>query len=1012
MDPRIGTATPEELLAHASFLQRISRELVADAHAAADLAQDTWVAALDKPPRHDGSLRGWFGKVATNLARNAGRSTGRRRDREARVARAESVESEGLPLERLEVQRALLDLLIALPEEQRTVLHLRYYEGLTPSEIAERLAVPLKTVKTRHTRGIAALRERLDARSNGDRRRWLGALVPLAIPGAASSTVATVIGGLIVKKLALAALAVVLALLSWWTFARFEPGGLRSSRTDSFPMAALDAESAPPTPLDVLATAPTNSRHAIATERSTQGALDVRLSWSDGTPAAEIGIVARSASDPAPRAEYERAVTDAQGLAHFPDLHAGDVTLRPDLREPFRAAVEAGLTNTIEHTLPVGLDVAGRVVGPDGAAVGAASIWCDGEEKRNSQMRFAVACGEDSSFRLRDVSERGLLGARARGFRASPCVTPGALTVGADGARTVELRLEPGGGRVHGRVLDPDGLPLARARVLAGPRGGHSVKLTSGVDGTAPSPAAVETAADGSFELLDSFEPGEHPINAAARGYPLWSGSVVVGVGVSTLVEIRLLPPARVEGRVLDFDGRPIAGVDVLAAEEVRGGWYWHVFPPPRTRSDADGRFELQWIPPGPCELNAHDNPRPQIGRARGIVECASDVTTTCELRLDRGNVIAGRVEDTEGAPIAGWSVHADTQMRESYPRHTTTAEDGSFTILNLGKGAFDLAVRGPDRGAPRARVPNVRVGTTDVVIVAANAHAGSGSLRGRMVDPDARSLEDVVATLWQVGQREGHFVEFDAGTGSFDERTQPGRYRLNFRRGERALLTTPVFVVEEDRTCELGDVEFQRPGRVEIALAPGASDLLADLGLVQRDLELSLEAGDAIMSDRADLRNGLWIAEHLRPGTWSIFLTARLPTSRRGDSGYDAEVQHLMQVQRFAARGVEFEVRSAETTRVELALERAFEVPLVLVGSDSEEFTIDARDADGRLLGRWRIGFGSIEERQRFTLQLPAGRARIEARSGVDRTGRAEVTAVAVARDGPPTEIVLRKEP
>ena len=52
----------------------------------------------------------------------------------------------------------LRDALVSLPDEQRTVLLLGYFEGLSSSEIAERIGIPTGTVKSRVAAAMAKLR--------------------------------------------------------------------------------------------------------------------------------------------------------------------------------------------------------------------------------------------------------------------------------------------------------------------------------------------------------------------------------------------------------------------------------------------------------------------------------------------------------------------------------------------------------------------------------------------------------------------------------------------------------------------------------------------------------------------------------------------------------------------------------------------------------------------------------------------------------------------------------------
>src|SRR5262245_22043350 len=107
LDPRpfVPSAPAEELLAHAGFLARLARALTDDAHAAADLVQETYRVALERPPRAGGALAGWLATVAANLARNARRGRRRRTERERGAARPERLDADGSALERLETQR-------------------------------------------------------------------------------------------------------------------------------------------------------------------------------------------------------------------------------------------------------------------------------------------------------------------------------------------------------------------------------------------------------------------------------------------------------------------------------------------------------------------------------------------------------------------------------------------------------------------------------------------------------------------------------------------------------------------------------------------------------------------------------------------------------------------------------------------------------------------------------------------------------------------------------------------
>ncbi len=181
--------SPEELLTELRFAQRIALHLVRDHHLADEVAQEAVMAALDRPDVAAQKKRAWIAGVVRNLVDNRGREARRRTQREARYAQdtidagghvAENAAQEAL--QRGEQKARVAGAVMGLPEPYRTVVVLRYMEELSPPEVAAELGRPVETVKTQLRRGMAKLRDDLDAQSGGDGSSWALALLPLVAP--------------------------------------------------------------------------------------------------------------------------------------------------------------------------------------------------------------------------------------------------------------------------------------------------------------------------------------------------------------------------------------------------------------------------------------------------------------------------------------------------------------------------------------------------------------------------------------------------------------------------------------------------------------------------------------------------------------------------------------------------------------------------------------------------------------------------------------------------------------
>ncbi|WP_280953708.1 RNA polymerase sigma factor [Symbiobacterium terraclitae] len=140
-------------------LLQYAHRLVGDRHAAEEICQDTLLKAWQQGDAflQDGHLRAWLFRVARNRAIDCLR---RRRTAAEELSGA----APGLTLahpeeeaERAWMTEAILDALAELPPQSRVVIEMRFFRNMSYKEIAERLAIPMGTVKSRLNYGLKGL---------------------------------------------------------------------------------------------------------------------------------------------------------------------------------------------------------------------------------------------------------------------------------------------------------------------------------------------------------------------------------------------------------------------------------------------------------------------------------------------------------------------------------------------------------------------------------------------------------------------------------------------------------------------------------------------------------------------------------------------------------------------------------------------------------------------------------------------------------------------------------------
>jgi RNA polymerase sigma-70 factor, ECF subfamily len=128
---------------------------------AEDLLARLFLKASERPPRTATNIRGWLARVLKNEAVDSLRSKQRRQAREQRLPKPENPFTPHELLEKSEAQNLIHQALQELDEPNRLLLLMRYFQQLSPQEIAQNLNVSIPTVRVRLTRALGALRNRL-----------------------------------------------------------------------------------------------------------------------------------------------------------------------------------------------------------------------------------------------------------------------------------------------------------------------------------------------------------------------------------------------------------------------------------------------------------------------------------------------------------------------------------------------------------------------------------------------------------------------------------------------------------------------------------------------------------------------------------------------------------------------------------------------------------------------------------------------------------------------------------
>lgn len=211
----------KNILTHAGFVQSLARSLVQDEEKAADIAQETWLAALKNPPQKEQFIRPWLARVMRNISYNFFRTERRKSRKEEGFTPPEKACAASKIVEKEETRRRIMDAVLELDEPYQSAILLRFYEDLPVRKVAKQLNLSSETVRTRIKRGLEKIKIKLDSKYKGSREEWLGAIVPILGAPISSSGGVVLSGGLAMTGKAKAVLLILgmicaVVLITFW----------------------------------------------------------------------------------------------------------------------------------------------------------------------------------------------------------------------------------------------------------------------------------------------------------------------------------------------------------------------------------------------------------------------------------------------------------------------------------------------------------------------------------------------------------------------------------------------------------------------------------------------------------------------------------------------------------------------------------------------------------------------------------------------------------------------------
>ena len=352
-----------------------------------------------------------------------------------------------------------------------------------------------------------------------------------------------------------------------------------------------------------------------------------------------------------------------------------------------------------------------------------------------------------------------------------------------DGVRSgIELKLRDGpGARLQVNVRKSEGNQgVAGADVFIVPEGP-----------VGSWPPAIRRATDLNGRLVSpALEPGKYRVEVRRAGFVSDYRTVELWTGKTSVVEVPIESGETLEGRVVDEDGSPLAGVSVHVSARNQGSVQ-------STFTAPGGQFAVKGIPVDVVDVSAH-HPRWGKNVVQHTVTAAEE--NTIQIKLEQGDkpVIDGYLLTDAGEGLAGWLVGVATSEREGlWACYAETGPEGMFVIQGCPESDGRLEVKRPGswQGQVVKRVEEVMVGAGPYVVEVPAEKMELVRIEGRVIGNGGSPVEGAFVDYRRPDVNEGARRELADDGGEFTlEGLLPGKYELSV--GHRGVALEVVTIV------------------------------------------------------------------------------------------------------------------------------------------------------------------------------------------------------------------------